>query len=122
VSSSEELLRVSEQVADHLSRIAATLEEMQDTLLTRPAAPAPASAAGGGAQGSLPVALCSKTEDGRFQYAMPEDAPKAKCKKCGEAMWWIQTRQGKNKPMDADGFDHRDSCSALNEEQEQVPF
>ena len=108
------------QAVDHLSRIATALEELQDLIMTRPVAPAPsAPAAGSDGRKALPVAHCQKTEDGRFQYEMPEDAPQAKCKKCGETMYWIQTRQGKNKPMDADGFDHRDSCSAKTED---VPF
>jgi len=126
---SKELLAVAEQIADHLSRVATSLEELHDRLLTRPAAaPAPSAggSGGGGGRTPLPVAPCFKTEDGRFQYEMPKDAPPAKCKKCGETMYWIQTRQGKNKPMDADGFDHRDSCSENQEQEtqkkENVPF
>jgi len=119
---SKELLEVAEQLADHMSRVATALEELHDTLLTRPVAPPAAAAAPSGAGSDLPVAHCFKTDDGKFQYEMPEDAPKAKCKKCGETMFWIKTRQGKNKPMDADGFDHRDSCSEATKTEEQVPF
>ena len=117
------------QAVDHLSRIATALEELQDTLLTRPAAAAAPS--GGASKGDgrkpLPVAACVKTDDGRYQYEIPEDAPEAKCRKCGEAMWWVQTRQGWNKPLGPEGFDHRDGCDATEdadsqEEQTKVPF
>lgn len=38
---------------------------------------------------------------------LPDEAAKAKCKKCGEQMFWIETDKGKRMPFAASGEFHR---------------
>lgn len=45
------------------------------------------------------------------RYEIPKGTPASKCKGCEEYIYWVKTRNGKNIPVNADGFCHFDTCT-----------
>ena len=48
---------------------------------------------------------------GSYQWDIPADAEPKPCKGCGEEIYWIVTRRGKNMPVNPDGISHFETCS-----------
>lgn len=81
--------------AQQVERLAADMLEYLGQNANRPAQPAqPAPTA-------APEALL---------FEIPQGTPRAKCRSCGAAIYWIKTRNGKNMPVNADGSSHFSTC------------
>ena len=113
-----------------LERIANTLDDLSDNLITALSRPA-AGASVSDSNSDLPVASCHKDEtSGEFIWEVPEEAlakPKP-CSRCDFApIHWVLSRKGKKVPLEANGHSHISRCGKDRSEFEEkagdnVPF
>ena len=41
---------------------------------------------------------------------LPEDPRPSKCRSCGATIFWVETKNGKKMPINADGVSHFATC------------
>ena len=111
---------------DVLERMANTLDDLSDNLIAAMSR-AVVTNQGGGSSGDapdsdLPLAGCTKDDDGNYLWDMPEDAKAKKCKRCGhEPIYWVRTRNQKKVALEADCYSHFDRCGKERSD-DDVPF